>query len=437
MLHEVASIEERRTGKRGRAEYRVRWKGYGPEDDTWEPQAHLRAAAVSALVRDFDAKQQPPAKRSKGAAQAAAAPTAPVLTTPPPATKADAAVTATAAKLLSPPAPAPAPSRALKSFARQAAVEDAPAAAQALGAAAEAAERALVDATGQLKKAHAERLRAQRAEAAAEAEVKARREARDKAASKLKAAQADCVGDAERLLALLQGLLSAELPRGVAGTDERALLSDLKTMLGDAPFAPAALSVLEASTTARPHLAVEIGVRVADLHAGSAPELAKRAADLALGAPCTRYLGDLERLVAVAARLGDGGMAAAIATRALKLCQQPPPLPSRPEPAGTLARSYLTQMDLEVSTLVASEVSSKLVPIWRACDEHGALKHAAAMLAEGMRARLAILEAHAQPPACALRSRVLTELGEAVGTKHTFLRDFLLSDEVRARARHR
>jgi hypothetical protein len=43
-------VFERITGMKklndGTLRYKVRWYGYGPEDDTWEPSAHLPAASL-------------------------------------------------------------------------------------------------------------------------------------------------------------------------------------------------------------------------------------------------------------------------------------------------------------------------------------------------------------------------------------------------------
>ena len=39
--YEVAQIINSRK-HRGRIQYLVRWKGYGPEDNTWEPVANLK-----------------------------------------------------------------------------------------------------------------------------------------------------------------------------------------------------------------------------------------------------------------------------------------------------------------------------------------------------------------------------------------------------------
>jgi hypothetical protein len=47
----VAAICDRRT-RAGVAQYKVRWKGYASEDDTWEPLENLSGAA--AMVARFD-----------------------------------------------------------------------------------------------------------------------------------------------------------------------------------------------------------------------------------------------------------------------------------------------------------------------------------------------------------------------------------------------
>eukprot|EP01050_Picozoa_sp_SAG11_P017622 SAG11_NODE_2560_length_3220_cov_2.450497_1_plen_460_part_00 len=49
----AAAIVGKRPGvRKGTFEYRVRWEGYGPEADTWEPKKHLKNAG--SLVRKFD-----------------------------------------------------------------------------------------------------------------------------------------------------------------------------------------------------------------------------------------------------------------------------------------------------------------------------------------------------------------------------------------------
>ncbi|XP_036376614.1 chromodomain Y-like protein isoform X1 [Megalops cyprinoides] len=40
-LYEVEKIVDKRKNKKGKTEYLVRWRGYGYEDDTWEPETHL------------------------------------------------------------------------------------------------------------------------------------------------------------------------------------------------------------------------------------------------------------------------------------------------------------------------------------------------------------------------------------------------------------
>ena len=47
-------VMARREGKGGRLEYRIRWKGFGRNGDTWEPLDHLDSSKD--VVRKFDAK---------------------------------------------------------------------------------------------------------------------------------------------------------------------------------------------------------------------------------------------------------------------------------------------------------------------------------------------------------------------------------------------
>lgn len=44
--------------ERGKPLYLVRWRGYGPKDDTWEPEEHLEE--VRDLIEEFEVGLQPP-----------------------------------------------------------------------------------------------------------------------------------------------------------------------------------------------------------------------------------------------------------------------------------------------------------------------------------------------------------------------------------------
>ncbi|XP_011484643.1 chromodomain Y-like protein isoform X1 [Oryzias latipes] len=51
-LYEVERILDRRRSRKGKVEYLVRWRGYGAESDTWEPESHL-STCVS-YVQEFN-----------------------------------------------------------------------------------------------------------------------------------------------------------------------------------------------------------------------------------------------------------------------------------------------------------------------------------------------------------------------------------------------
>uniref|UniRef100_A0A3Q3X867 Chromo domain-containing protein n=1 Tax=Mola mola TaxID=94237 RepID=A0A3Q3X867_MOLML len=48
----VERIVDKRKNKKGKVEYLVRWRGYGSEGDTWEPESHLSTCMV--YVHDFN-----------------------------------------------------------------------------------------------------------------------------------------------------------------------------------------------------------------------------------------------------------------------------------------------------------------------------------------------------------------------------------------------
>ncbi|CAN9503479.1 unnamed protein product [Ophioblennius macclurei] len=50
--YEVEKIVDRRKNKKGKVEYLVRWRGYGSEGDTWEPETNLSTCMI--YVHDFN-----------------------------------------------------------------------------------------------------------------------------------------------------------------------------------------------------------------------------------------------------------------------------------------------------------------------------------------------------------------------------------------------
>ncbi|XP_028282678.1 chromodomain Y-like protein [Parambassis ranga] len=51
-FYEVEKIVDKRRSKKGRVEYLVRWRGYGSQGDTWEPESHL--STCMNYVHDFN-----------------------------------------------------------------------------------------------------------------------------------------------------------------------------------------------------------------------------------------------------------------------------------------------------------------------------------------------------------------------------------------------
>lgn len=51
-LFQVERIVDKRKTRKGKVEYLVRWRGYGSEGDTWEPESHLSTCMI--YVHDFN-----------------------------------------------------------------------------------------------------------------------------------------------------------------------------------------------------------------------------------------------------------------------------------------------------------------------------------------------------------------------------------------------
>ncbi|XP_056148773.1 chromodomain Y-like protein [Lampris incognitus] len=55
-LYEVERIVDRRKNKKGKVEYLVRWRGYGTEEDTWEPESNLSSCLV--YIQEFNRQRE-------------------------------------------------------------------------------------------------------------------------------------------------------------------------------------------------------------------------------------------------------------------------------------------------------------------------------------------------------------------------------------------
>ncbi|XP_041123702.1 chromodomain Y-like protein 2 [Polyodon spathula] len=62
-LYEVEKIVDKRKNKKGKWEYLIRWKGYGSNEDTWEPEHHLQHCEE--FIDDFNGLPISKDKRSK------------------------------------------------------------------------------------------------------------------------------------------------------------------------------------------------------------------------------------------------------------------------------------------------------------------------------------------------------------------------------------
>lgn len=81
-VYAIESIIEHRRGKAvANWEYRIRWEGYGPEDDTWEPHQQIQETAQEAIdaywekkggFSPYDAGTARKRKRTSSPAQASA-----------------------------------------------------------------------------------------------------------------------------------------------------------------------------------------------------------------------------------------------------------------------------------------------------------------------------------------------------------------------------